>query len=62
MGRRVNEIIGKGNVDYISENGGLGNIEQNIECITQGGQIRVVRFLVVGSKFEMPDAVALTLS
>lgn len=61
-GEAVNEMIGENKVDFIFENGGSGNIEQSVNCISFGGQIGVVGFLNVAKQSEMPDATALALS
>jgi len=56
------KMTGGRGVDHVFENGGSGTIKQSIECITMGGIISVIGFLLDAKQDEMPDVAGLALS
>ncbi|OQV10845.1 Alcohol dehydrogenase GroES-like domain-containing protein [Cladophialophora immunda] len=57
----VQRITNGAGVDHVIENGGIGTIQQSIECVAMGGTISLVGFLKGIPQDQVPDVTLLAI-
>ncbi|KAK5195682.1 hypothetical protein LTR99_002207 [Exophiala xenobiotica] len=58
----VKRITNGQGADHVIENGGIGTIQQSLECVTMGGTISLVGFLTSIPQDQVPDVTLLAIS